>query len=153
MILQFWFSILLDINAINHGNSIVHEAILNDEEFPEKPVLNLLFERRKEFDFNLSPDILFLASSDQIGRVETFELMCEWAYEKRINFGAVDPGGNTILHLACQLKPDLAVFMLENVGTNVAMAIHIVLSYGPKIAITFGLGEGFFVVKPTLVMK
>ena len=119
----------LDVNVLYNGfsglRSIVHEAILNDEEFPQKPVLELLFERRKEFDFNLSQDILIYASSDQIASVENFKLMCQWAHEKGANFGAVDRcrnhrgelfGGNTILHRCCQSMPWLAVFMLENVG-------------------------------------
>ena len=53
-------------------------------------------------------------------------------------------------------KPFLSIFeneknMRENAGTDTARAIQTIVLYGPTIAVTFGTGEGFFVMKPVLV--
>ena len=106
----------LNVNAINQfKDTIVHCAVMNEK---DETVLRHLFERRHEFDFEISQvnresdNILHLAFGSE--GIETVEIMLQWAMEKGINISDVNRSDDTILHYACEYNPEAALFLLES---------------------------------------
>ena len=104
----------INLKAVNINNdSIVHSSIHHEE------VLKHLFERRKEFDFDISQEydggenILFAAVYYGQSN-ETFEIILKWAMEEGISVDEVDYDNENVLHAGCNLKPEMALFFLEN---------------------------------------
>ena len=109
----------IDINALvpELNWSIVHSAMKNKIRKPGNPVLKCLFDLRKEFDFDFSQPLVFgtpiLHFSIGSTRLETFEIMVQWAHEIGHSLSAVNQRGENILHRACESAPKKALLMLE----------------------------------------
>ena len=108
----------INVKAVNQFNDTIVHCALQNEEYGEK-VLKHLFERRKEFDFDISQvnhrdgdNILHVIIC--LDMIETFEMMFEWSVEQGINVNDVNSDGDNILHLACGYNPKRALFLLEN---------------------------------------
>ena len=105
----------INVQALNEYNwTIVHRAIRNTRQKPEKPVLKHLFGRRHELNLNIDKAILhftFMFSLDE--SLETFEIMWQWALESGLDISEVDSDGDNVLHLACAHLPEAALFMFE----------------------------------------
>ena len=115
----------INVRAFNDDNeTIVHYAMMNhyDSECDRK-VLKHLFERRHEFDFDISQDnymdvnILHVSCGYcNENNIETVEIMLQWAMEQGINVNDLcrEGGVGNILHHACYYNPEIALFLLES---------------------------------------
>ena len=108
----------INVKAVNQFNDTIVHCALQNEEYGGK-VLKHLFERRKEFDFDISQvnhrdgdNVLHVICCFEC--IETLEMMFEWSMEQGINVNDVNSDGDNILHLACGYNPKRALFLLES---------------------------------------
>ncbi len=86
--------------------SAVTSAVLNDA-----AMVKLLFERRNEFDFDVSHSDLNIAAFQHRG-LEVFEIILEWLMEKGVPVDQ-ENGGRNVLHYACQYNSEAALFLIQ----------------------------------------
>ena len=86
--------------------SAVTSAVLNDA-----AMVKLLFERRNEFDFDVSHSDLNIAAFQHRG-LEVFEIILEWLMEKGVPVDQ-EYGSRNVLHHACQYNSEAALFLLQ----------------------------------------
>ena len=89
------------LTAVNCGAS-------NDD----AAVVKHLFERRNEFDFDVSYDDLNTAAFEHSG-VEVFEIILKWLVDKGVQVDEEYEDRN-VLHFACEHNSEAALFLLQN---------------------------------------
>ena len=78
-------------------------------------IVKHLYERRKEFDFNVNQTDLH--GSLKCKGSETFEIIFEWLLEKGVKWEKLldlKYGSTNFLHYTCEWNPEAALYLLES---------------------------------------
>ena len=92
--------------------SAISYAICNDDDMR---IVKHLYERRKEFDFNVNQTDLH--GSLKCKGSETFEIIFEWLLEKGVKWEKLldlKYGSTNFLHYTCEWNPEAALYLLES---------------------------------------